>query len=116
MPIKLLSLQKKLVESEFIFSEKASDLIFKLVKENLPLQNVSVGNLLNLKLDLKFPFSKLIFLLLKIYSEFSRSKPLENISSFKKSWFNFVLNFNFNKPFSSKLDFTFAIICLLIDL
>jgi len=40
-----LSLQKILVESEFIFSEKASDFIFKLVKENFPLQNVSFGNL-----------------------------------------------------------------------
>ena len=99
MPIKLLSLQKKLVESEFIFSEKASDFISKLLKENLPLQNVSFGNLLNWKWDLKFPFLKLIFLLPIIYSEFSRSKPLENKSSFKKSWFNFVLNFNFKKPF-----------------
>ena len=75
MPIKLLSSQEKIVESEFIFSENASDFIFKLVKENLPLQNVSFGNLLNLKFDLKFPFLKLIFLLPIIYSEFSRSNP-----------------------------------------
>jgi len=75
----------KLVESEFIFSEKASDYIFKFVKENLPLQDVSFGNLLNLKIDLKVPFLKLIFLFPIIYSELSRSKPLENKSSFKKS-------------------------------
>ena len=62
--------KKKLVESEFIFSEKASDFIFKLVKENLPLQKVSFGNLLNLKLDLKFPFLKLIFLFPILYLEF----------------------------------------------
>ncbi len=85
MPIKLLSLQKKLVASEFIFSEKDTGFIFKLVKEILPLQNVSFGNLLNLKLDLKIPFLKLIALSPIMYSEFSRSKPLENKSSFKKS-------------------------------
>ena len=60
------------------------DFIFKLETENFPLQNVSFGNLLNLKLDLKFHFLKLIFLFPIIYSEFSRSKPLENKSSFKK--------------------------------
>ena len=99
-----------------MFSEKASDFIFKLAKENLPLQNVSFGDLLNLKLDLKFPFLKLIFLFPIIYSEFSRSKPLENNSRDKKSLFNFVLNLNFKKPFSSKFDFTFAIISLLLEL
>jgi len=85
LPIKLLSLQKNLVESEFIFSAKSSGFIFKLEKENLPSQNVRFDDLLNLKLDLKVPFLKLIFLLPIIYSEFSRSKPLENKSSFKKS-------------------------------
>ena len=39
----MLEVQKKPVESEFIFSEIVSGFIFKLVKENLPLQNVSVG-------------------------------------------------------------------------
>jgi len=53
LPIKLLSLQKKLVESEFIFSAKSSGFIFKLEKENLPSQNVRFDDLLNLKLDLK---------------------------------------------------------------
>ena len=105
-----------MVESEFIFSEKASDFIFKLVKENLPLQDISFGNLINLKLDLKFPLLKIIFLFPIIYSEFSRSKPLENNSRDKKSLFNFVLNLNFKKPLSLKLDFTFAIISLLLDL
>jgi len=80
------------------------------------LQDVSFGNLLNLKLDLKFPFLKLIFLFPIIYSEFSRSKPLENNSRDKKSLFNFVLNLNFKKPFSSKFDFIFAIISLFLDL
>ena len=42
MPIKLLPLQIKLVESEIIFSDKSSGLIWKFVKENLPLQNVCV--------------------------------------------------------------------------
>ena len=111
-----MSLQKKLIESEFIFSEKFSGCIFKLLKENLPLQNVCFDDLLNLKLDLKFPFLKLISLLPKIYFEFSRFNPLDNNSRFKKSWFNFVLNLNSRKPFSSKLDFIFAIISLLLDL
>jgi len=57
----------------------------ELEKENLPSQNVRFDDLLNLKLDLNVPFLKLIFLLPIIYSEFSRSKPLENKSSFKKS-------------------------------
>ena len=111
-----MSLQKNLVESEFIFSEKSSGFIFKLLKENPPLQNVPVDNLLNLKLDLNFPFLKLIFLFPRLYAELSRSNPLEITSSFKKSWFNFVLNLNSRNPFWSKLDFIFAIIWLLLDL
>ena len=111
-----MSLQKNLVLSEFIFSDKSSGFIFKLVKEKLPLQNISFDDLLNLKLDLKSPFLKLIFLFPKLYSVLSRSNPLENNSSFKKSWFNFVLNLNSRRPFPSKLDFIFAIICLLLGL
>jgi len=80
-----LSLHKILVESEFIFSEKSSGFIFKLVKENLPSQNVRFDDLLNLKLDLNLPFLKLIFLLPILYEELSRFNPLENNSSFKKS-------------------------------
>ena len=80
------------------------------------MQNVLFGNLLNLKLDLKVPFLKLIFLLPIIYSDFSRSKPLENNLRDKKSLFNFVLNLNFKKPYSSKFDFKFAIISLFIEL
>ena len=80
-----MSLQKNFVESEFIISEKSSGFIFKLVKENRPLQNFCVDDLLNLKLDLKLPLLKLIFLLPKLYSELLRSNPLENNSSCKKS-------------------------------
>jgi len=36
LTIKLFSLQKNLVESEFIFSAKSPGFIFKLVKDNLP--------------------------------------------------------------------------------
>ena len=74
-PIKLLSLQKNLVESEFIFSEKSPGFIFKLVNENLPSQNVRFDDLLNLKLDLNYPFLKLISLLPKVYLVFLRSNP-----------------------------------------
>ena len=79
-------------------------------------QNIPVDNLLNLKLDLKLPFLKLIFLFPKLYSELSRSNPLENNSIFKKSLFNFVLNLNFRRPLPSKFDFIFAIISLLLGL
>ena len=109
-------MQKNLVDSEFIFSDKFSGLIVKSAKENLPLQNVWVDDLLNWKLDLKFPFLKLIFLFPKIYSEFSRSNPLENNPSSKKSCFGFLLNLKSSWPFPSKFDFTFAIISLLLDL
>ena len=109
-------MQKIFVKSEFIFSEKSSGFIFKLVKENLPSQNVRFDDLLNLKLDLKLPFLKIIFLLPIVYSELSRSNPLVNNSSFKKSSFNFVLNLNSRRPFPSKFDFIFAIISLLLDL
>jgi len=85
LTIKLLSLQKNLVEFEFIFSTKSSGFILKLVNENLPSQNVRFDDLLNLRLDLKLPSLKLIFLFPIIYSEFSRFNPLENKSSFKKS-------------------------------
>ena len=81
----MIELQKNLVKSEFIFSAKSSGFIFKLEKENLPSQNVRFDDLLNLKLALKVPFLKLIFLFPIIYSELSRSKPLENKASFKKS-------------------------------
>ena len=52
-PIKLLSLQKNLLECVFIFSAKDSGFIFKLVKENLPSHDVWFNDLLNLKLVLK---------------------------------------------------------------
>ena len=109
-------MQKTLVDSEFIFSDKFSGLIVKSAKEKPPLQNVWVNDLLNLKLDFKFPFLKLIFLFPKIYSEFSRSNPLENKPSSKNSCFGFLLNLISRWPFPSKFDFTFAIISLSLDL
>jgi len=45
----------------------------------------------------------------------SRSNPLENNSSFKKSLFNFVLTLNSRRPLPSKFDFIFAIISLLLE-